>query len=71
MADVSIGTLVMIAFFTGLGSGIGTPFGNFLFKKYWEPKLQQIHEKVQSLKPTEIGIKIPDNDKIVEMFGRK
>lgn len=69
MSDVSISTVLLVSFMTGLvGSGLGTPFGQWLFKKYLEPNLEKAHEKV---KKGEVPLpKIPSNERIAEMLGR-
>ena len=75
MAEVSLLTFIFFAFATGFGSGVGTPFGNFLFKKYWEPRLEKLHEKVQNLKPGDVikvtEISIDTQAKIDQMLGKK
>ena len=70
MADVSVGSLVLIALFTGLGSGIGTPFGNWVYKKFLEPRLEKAHER---MKEGKLPIQLSEMDteaKIREMLGK-
>lgn len=43
MVEINITQLVMIAFVSGLGGGIGNPIGQFMFEKYLKPSLEKIH----------------------------
>jgi hypothetical protein len=62
MVDINITQLIFIAFFTGLGSGIGMPIGQFVFEKYLKNKLERIHSINGSLK-TKVLDKAVDNIK--------
>ena len=44
--------LMAIAFATGIGAGIATPIGNWIYKKFVEQSLDRAHGKV-----TELGTK--------------
>ena len=41
MTDINIWTIVLIAFFTGLGGGIGNPIGQHIYEKYIKQKLMK------------------------------
>jgi ribosomal protein S13 len=64
MTDINIWTIVAIAFFTGLGGGIGNPIGQHIYEKYIKNKLmkttdltEQGKEKIKAdlLKTLDIG----------------
>jgi hypothetical protein len=50
MTDINIWTIVLIAFFTGFGSGIGNPIGQHLYEKYIKDKLIKTSDGVGDLK---------------------
>jgi hypothetical protein len=49
MAEINVWTIVLIAFFTGLGSGIGNPIGQHLYEKYIKSKLVKTTEKLDDV----------------------
>ena len=69
MTDINIWTIVAIAFFTGLGSGIGSPIGAHIYEKYIKNKLMKTTStadelkeklKIEVTKSIDIGKDIPD-----------
>jgi ribosomal protein S13 len=75
MVDINIWTIVAIAFFTGLGSGIGSPIGAHIYEKFIKNKLikttdltEQSKEKIKNdlLKSIEIGKNVEE-----KILGRK
>jgi len=50
MVDVNIWTIIMIAFFTGLGSGMGAPIGAHIYEKYVKDKLMKTTSSADILK---------------------
>jgi len=70
MADINIWTILAIAFFTGLGSGIGSPIGAHIYEKYVKERLmkttdltQQGKEKIKTelLKSIDVGRNVEEN----------
>lgn len=67
--------LVSIAFMTGIGSGIGSPIGQWFYKKYLESKLDNAHDKVSSVSDkirngTVETPKVDTEDVINKMLGK-
>jgi len=50
MTDINIWTIILIAFFTGLGGGIGNPIGQHIYDKYVKDKLVKTSDGVDELK---------------------
>jgi hypothetical protein len=75
MADINIWTIVLIAFFTGLGSGIGNPIGQHLYEKYIKSKLVKTTDKLDEVpeKLTDELISSIENTKHIEekILGKK
>jgi len=46
--EINIWTVVLIAFFTGLGSGVGNPIGQHLYKKFIEHRIERASENLSS-----------------------
>jgi hypothetical protein len=75
MADINIWTIILIAFFTGFGSGIGNPVGQHLYEKYIKDRLVKTTNNVEGLKDkikNEV-IKSVENTKNIEekILGKK
>jgi hypothetical protein len=47
---VSTSELVLIALFTGIGSGIGNPIGQWIYKKFLRERLERAHRRLQKIK---------------------
>ena len=67
--------LISIAIFTGVGSGIGNPIGQWFYKKYLENKLDTAHDKVKSVgqritNGNVIITKLDTEEKIKEFIGK-
>jgi len=67
--------LISIAVFTGIGSGIGIPIGNWFFKKFLEDKIDKAHNNIKEVgkKIGNGGIEIPKLDteeQIKRMLGK-
>lgn len=45
--EISIGTVLLLGFITSLGNGIGTPIGNFVYKRYLEKFIERHAEKIE------------------------
>jgi hypothetical protein len=75
MADINIWTIIAIAFFTGLGSGIGNPIGAHLYEKYVKDKLVKTTSNVEELKEkikTEVVKSVESTKNIEEkILGKK
>jgi len=39
--------LIQVAFATGIGAGIGNPIGTWIYKKFFEQKLDKAHAHIQ------------------------
>lgn len=39
---INVGDLVLVAFFTGIGAGIGSPIGNWIFEKLVKRSMNRI-----------------------------
>jgi len=75
MTDINIWTIVAIAFFTGLGSGIGNPIGAHIYEKYVKDKIVKTGNGVDNVKEkikTEL-IKSVEGTKNIEekILGKK
>ena len=76
MVEVNVWTLLAIAGVTSIGNGIGTPIGNWIYKKFLEHRLDSAHEKIKEGKlpipEFKMGeIKIDTQSKIDEMLGKR
>jgi len=68
--------LISIAIFTGLGSGFGSPIGQWFYKKYLEPRLDSAHNRVQIVSEkfrngTIETPKVDTEDVINKMLGKQ
>jgi len=48
--DIGITELLLVALVTGFGAGVGNPIGQFFYKKYLEPRLERVHDKIRNVK---------------------
>jgi hypothetical protein len=52
MVEINITQLILIAFVSGLGGGLGNPIGQFFFEKYLKPKMEALHKINSNIKTT-------------------
>lgn len=67
--------LISIAFMTGIGSGIGSPIGQWFYKKFLESRLDSAHNKVKDVSQrisngTVEPVKIDTEETIRKMLGK-
>jgi len=53
---VEVGDLILVAFFSGIGAGIGNPIGNWIFRTFIEKKINNINSVVEQLRVQNLGL---------------